>query len=210
MSEFGRLWKHEKTQVALYNYFMLGSATLLQMAFFAESDPTFSWENSHWVYKVYKIQIQKNKSTFFFLKAANSRNKCMFSDRSISRTGSFWFCTCMLCLLFHMYLQKYLPISLFLVLCIIFWFIYPLSNYLFMYASVCLSVCLYYFLNLHQLHENYLLICCCCCYGLFRFTIQLIYLNTIKCIKKESLSEYYNCFGGWELKRKLKKKKLIW
>ena len=33
MSQFGGLWKHEKTQHALYNELGLGCATLLQLAF---------------------------------------------------------------------------------------------------------------------------------------------------------------------------------
>ena len=44
MSEFGGLWKHEKTQHALYNELGLGSATLLQLAFLLESDPNFRWQ----------------------------------------------------------------------------------------------------------------------------------------------------------------------
>ena len=44
MSEFGELRKHEKTQHALYNYKGLGSGTLLQLAFFDESDRNFTWE----------------------------------------------------------------------------------------------------------------------------------------------------------------------
>ena len=47
MSEFGGLWKHEKTQHALYLRFftlMLGSMTLMQLAFLEESDRNFPWE----------------------------------------------------------------------------------------------------------------------------------------------------------------------
>ena len=55
------LWKHKKTQHALYNILGLGSATLLQLAFIGESDPNFPWEKiSQWDNKVYKIQIQNN------------------------------------------------------------------------------------------------------------------------------------------------------
>ena len=44
MSAFGGLWKHEKTQHALYNELGLGSMTMLQLAFLGESDPNFPWE----------------------------------------------------------------------------------------------------------------------------------------------------------------------
>ena len=38
MLEFGGLWKHEKTQHALYNYLGMDSVTLLQMAFLVVSN----------------------------------------------------------------------------------------------------------------------------------------------------------------------------
>ena len=41
MSEFGGVWKHEKTQHALFNYLGLGSATLLQLAFLWGKRPEF-------------------------------------------------------------------------------------------------------------------------------------------------------------------------
>ena len=44
MSEFRGLWKHQKTQHALYNCLGLGSTTLLQLAFLGKSDPNFPWE----------------------------------------------------------------------------------------------------------------------------------------------------------------------
>ena len=39
MSEFGGLWKHEKTRHELYNALGFGSAKVLQLAFLGESDP---------------------------------------------------------------------------------------------------------------------------------------------------------------------------
>ena len=39
-SDFGGLWKHEKTQHALYHSLGLGSATLLRLAFLGERDAT--------------------------------------------------------------------------------------------------------------------------------------------------------------------------
>ena len=44
MSEFGGLWKHKKTQHALYNSLGLGSVTLLQVAVLGESNQNFQWE----------------------------------------------------------------------------------------------------------------------------------------------------------------------
>ena len=81
MSEFGGLWKHEKTQRALYNSFGLGSATLLQLAFLGEGDPNFHGRNSHWDNKVYKIQ--NTKDTPF-------HTKLWFQRRRPSKNGKLY------------------------------------------------------------------------------------------------------------------------
>ena len=63
MSEFGGLWKHEKTQHARYNDLRFGSATLLQLAFLRESDPNFPWEKSYWDSNVYKYNFADSAHT---------------------------------------------------------------------------------------------------------------------------------------------------
>ena len=56
MSEFGGLWKHEKTQHALYNQLGLGSTTLLPLPFLGESDPKFPLGQQ---------SVQKNTTSIF-------------------------------------------------------------------------------------------------------------------------------------------------
>ena len=55
--EFCGLWKHEKTQHALYNQFGLGRATLLQLAFLGESDLNFPWQK----FPLGQQSVQKRK-----------------------------------------------------------------------------------------------------------------------------------------------------
>ena len=68
---------------------MLGSATLLQLAFFGENDPNFSKENSHWENKLYNIQntnpqqLSTNASTTGLLIDSESVRKKSVSNKSV-------------------------------------------------------------------------------------------------------------------------------
>ena len=44
MTEFGGLWKHQKSLPTLCNYLGLVSATPLQLAFLGENDSNFPWD----------------------------------------------------------------------------------------------------------------------------------------------------------------------
>ena len=46
MSEFGGLWKHEKTQHMHFHWLGLASVTLLHLTFLGGSDLNFPWEKS--------------------------------------------------------------------------------------------------------------------------------------------------------------------